>query len=77
MCLLSLTVIWHKADPQHLLILFSVPGQTCPTKGQIINLLGFAGHTVSGSHCKYLALPLQQENSQRESQKQMGITLFQ
>ena len=77
MCLLSLTVIWHKADPRHLLVLFSVPGQPCPTRGRIINLSGFASHMVSGSHCKYLALPLQQENSQRASQKQMGITLFQ
>ena len=46
-------------------------------KGPDHKSLGFAGHTVSGSHYKYLALPLQQENSQRESQKQMGITLFQ
>ena len=55
MCLLSLTVIPLRAEPQHLLVLFSVPGRTCSTKGQIRNLLGFAGHAVSGSLLQILS----------------------
>lgn len=45
----------NRAEPQHLLVLFSVPGRTCSTKGQMRNLLSFTGHKVSGSLLQILS----------------------